>query len=86
MVESYCRKHTDKWEDTGITNKSDLQPGDILFQLYKGGGGHIAIYLGDGLVANAHYHGKAYAVIQDMYNGGGIHNSWRTYKVYRPVQ
>lgn len=86
MVESYCRKHTDKWEDTGITNKSDLQPGDILFQLYKGGGGHIAIYLGDGLVANAHYHGKAYAVIQDMYNGGGIHKSWRTYKVYRPVQ
>ena len=63
-----------------------LQPGDILFQLYKGGGGHIAIYLGDGLVANAHYHGKAYAVIQDMYNGGGIHKSWRTYKVYRPVQ
>ncbi|MBQ9014735.1 MAG: C40 family peptidase [Firmicutes bacterium] len=86
MIVDYCSKHTDKWLDTGITRQEDMQPGDILFQLYKGGGGHIAVYLGDGLVANAHYHGKAYGVVQSMYNGGGIHKSWRTFKVYRPLQ
>lgn len=86
-IESYCRAHQDKWLDTGITSESEMEPGDVLFQLYSGGGGHIAIYLGDGLVANAHYHGKSYGVIQDMHNGGGIsRNSWKTFKVYRPIQ
>lgn len=86
-VENYCRNHTDKWEDTGITSEKDMKPGDVLFQLYKGGGGHICVYLGDGLVANAHYHGKTYGVIQPMHNGGGIsRHSWKTFKVYRPIQ
>ena len=86
-IESYCARHTDKWENTGITSESQMQPGDVLFQLYSGGGGHIAIYLGDGLVANAHYHGKSYGVVQDMHNGGGIsRHSWKTFKVYRPIQ
>lgn len=44
----------------------NLQPGDVIFYLKKGGGGHIAIYLGNGKIANAHYVGKTYGRIQNF--------------------
>lgn len=84
-VEKHCRKNKDKWKLTGIKSVSDMQPGDIVFQLYKGGGGHILVYLGNDRVANAHYVSKTYGIIE----GKGLIQSksrCRTYNVYRPIK
>lgn len=56
---------SDKFDLVGCKTDKGLQPGDIIYQLYKGGGGHIFIYLGDGKIANAHYNGKTYGRVQN---------------------
>lgn len=38
--------------------------GDIVIQKYNSGGGHIMIYLGSDRLANAHYNGKTYGLIE----------------------
>lgn len=63
-VEKHC-KNNPKWTNTGIKDLSKLQPGDVVFYLYDGGG-HIYIYVGDGKIANAHYRGKTYGIIQKL--------------------
>lgn len=63
-VEKHC-KGNPKWINTGIKDLSKLQPGDVVFYLYDGGG-HIYIYVGDGKIANAHYKGKTYGIIQKL--------------------
>lgn len=63
-VEKHC-KGNPKWINTGIKDLSKLQPGDVVFYLYDGGG-HIYIYVGDGKIANAHYRGKTYGIIQKL--------------------
>ena len=85
-VESYCRKHPEKWENTGITSESQMQPGDVVYQRFKSGGGHISIYLGDGKVANAHYVSKTYAVIEKFSSKVKSPGSVRKHIVYRAVQ
>ena len=63
-VEKHC-KNNSKWTNTGIKDLSKLQPGDVVFYLYKGGG-HIYIYIGNDKIANAHYNGKTYGIIQKL--------------------
>lgn len=76
-------KGNSRWQDTGIKDKAKMQPGDVIFQLYKGGGGHIFIYLGGGLIANAHYNGKTYGIVQDFSTAKAA-SKCKTYKCYRP--
>ena len=63
-VEKHCKSNP-KWTNTGIKDLSKLQPGDVVFYLYDGGG-HIYIYVGDGKIANAHYKGRTYGIIQKL--------------------
>lgn len=84
-VVKHCASHPELWEDTGITSQSDMQPGDVVFHTY-GGGGHIMIYLGDNLLANAHYVGKTFGVVEKASGYVKKRSSTKTYKVYRPVK
>lgn len=63
-VEKHC-KDNPLWKDTGIRDLDKLKPGDVVFYLYKGGG-HIYIYVGDKKIANAHYNGKTFGIIQKL--------------------
>ena len=81
-VEKHC-KGSKYWQTIkGITKMSQLKAGDVIFQLYKGGGGHIFIYLGDGKIANAHYNGKTYG-IQQKFSTTVSPSKCSTYNVYR---
>lgn len=64
-VEKHC-KDSKAWQTIkGIKNESQLKPGDVVFYKYPGGG-HIFIYLGNGKIANAHYNGKTYGIVQNI--------------------
>lgn len=63
-VEKHC-KDNPLWKNTGIRDLDELKPGDVVFYLYKGGG-HIYIYVGNGKIANAHYNGKTFGIIQKL--------------------
>lgn len=81
-VEKHC-KGNNKWQTIkGITKESQLKPGDVIFQLFKGSGGHIFIYLGNGKIANAHYVGKTYGIVQS-FSSTTKPSKCKTYNVYR---
>jgi peptidoglycan hydrolase-like protein with peptidoglycan-binding domain len=63
-VEKHC-KDNPLWKNTGIRDLDELKPGDVVFYLYKRGG-HIYIYVGNGKIANAHYNGKTFGIIQKL--------------------
>lgn len=69
------------WKLTGIKSTSKLEPGDVIYQEWSGGG-HISIYVGDGKIANAHYVGKTYGVIEKASNLKSA-NKCQIYNVYR---
>lgn len=69
------------WKMTGIKSTSKLEPGDVIYQEWSGGG-HISIYVGDGKIANAHYVGKTYGVIEKASNLKSA-NKCQIYNVYR---
>lgn len=81
-VLKHCKGNS-KWQDTGIKSFKQLKPGDVVFCQYSGGG-HIYIYLGNGLVANAHYkaHGGTYG-IQEKLSSMKAPSKCKTFKVYR---
>ena len=60
----HVKNHPETWERIKMTSRKQLQPGDVVRQIYKSGAGHIVVYLGHGRVANAHYYGKSYPVIE----------------------
>lgn len=80
-VEAYCKK-SDKWVNTGAKKLSDMKAGDVVFQLYKGGGGHIFICVGNSMIANAHYNGKTYGIIQ-KFSTAQAASKCKTYNCYR---
>ena len=80
-VEKHC-KDSKAWQTIkGIKNESQLKPGDVVFYKYPGGG-HIFIYLGNGKVANAHYNGKTYGIIQKL-STTRKPSQCKVYNVYR---
>jgi len=62
---------------------SKAEPGDIIYQLYKGGGGHILINLGDGKIANAHHEGKTYPIIEEYSKSVKPTSSCKKIIIYR---
>lgn len=83
-VVSHYKKNTDLWEEVGH-DPEDLMPGDVIFQLFKGGGGHISVYIGDGLIAQAHYkaHNGTYGIISDYSKYVKGEGGCNQYHIYR---
>lgn len=79
-VVKHCKVNP-KWKLTGIKSTSKLEPGDVIYQEWSGGG-HISIYVGGGKIANAHYVGKTYGVIEKASNLKSA-NKCQIYNVYR---
>lgn len=71
-----------KWKLTGVKTEKSMKPGDVIYQEYKGGGGHIFVYLGNGKVANAHYNGKTYG-ITEKFSAMKSASKCKVYNVYR---
>lgn len=80
-VEKHC-KGNPKWQLTGIKSTDKMLPGDVVFQNYKTSGGHIFIVLGNGKIANAHYKGKTYGIIENL-SSMRKPSYCKTYNVYR---
>lgn len=90
-IVSYMKKHTDKWKKTGISTKNEalMQPGDIIYQIYNSGTGHVCIYLGNGKIANAHYGGGTngtYGVIETYASKVKTKSKCKKFYVYRAVK
>lgn len=79
-VVKHCKVNS-RWKLTGIKSTSKLEPGDIIYQEWSGGG-HISIYVGGGKIANAHYVGKTYGVIEKVSNLKSA-SKCQIYNVYR---
>ena len=75
-VVKHCKKYPNKWKNMGHISFSAMRPGDIAYC-----GSHISVYLGDGLVANAHYNGKSYGVVEKAKN-----QIYGDYDIYRPIR
>ncbi len=83
-IEKHVAKYRDKWLVINMPDQSQLKPGDVLFQIYRGGGGHVMIYLGNGRVANAHYNGKTYGVVQSYSSQVHSKLGCKIFKAFRP--
>ena len=81
-------RHTDRFKKRfkllRNPKKKDLKPGDITVQIFHSGAGHTTIYLGGNRVANAHYYGKTYPVIEKYSNKVRSASDTRVFYVYRP--
>ena len=63
-VMPYVKKHPKKWKTIKNPKREDIRHGDIIYQIYKSGAGHIMIVTNDNRVANAHYVKNTYPIIQ----------------------
>ncbi|MDD6190890.1 MAG: peptidoglycan-binding domain-containing protein [Firmicutes bacterium] len=74
-----------KFEKVNVYKKEDFRPGDIIMVLFRGGGGHISIfveYKDTAYIANAHYSLKTYGV-RDAKAKTFKPSSYKMYSVYR---
>lgn len=87
-VVSHCNKNTDKWEQLEDKSEANLRPGDVIFQIFNGGGGHTCVYLGDGMVAQAHFisNGGTYGEISKYSHAVMSASRCKQYYVYRSKQ
>lgn len=86
----YLPAATDKWRKVDVYRARDMQPGDVILYLMKGGGGHISIYVeidDVGYIANAHYglSGGTYGILEYK-NRDFNPASYRSFAVYRAVK
>lgn len=90
-VLEYMKKHDDKWKRIKNPKKSELKKGDLIAQRWITGNGHISVYMGknkygDHLVANAHYYGKSYPVIQLYENKVRSASRCKWFYAFRPKE
>ncbi|MCI7145036.1 MAG: peptidoglycan-binding protein [Clostridiales bacterium] len=86
---TYLPGTTSKWKKVSVTKVKDMQPGDIIMYLNKGGGGHICVYVevnDVGYIANAHYQDKGgcYGVMDAKAKDYNPSN-YKSFAVYRQV-
>ena len=65
-IEAHAKKHKKKWKKLRTAKEKRMKPGDVIYQIFDSGAGHVSIYMGNGRIANAHYYGKTYLVIQSF--------------------
>lgn len=53
-----------KWKKIKNPKRKQLKPGDVTYQIFHDKIGHVTIYMGGNKVANAHYYGRSYPVIE----------------------
>lgn len=80
-VEPYIAKNKDKYKTVNNPKYEDLKPGDVIYELYNGGGGHISIFTKDHRLYQAQHNGKAYPHIVKYEDQ--IHGSHKKFCVYR---
>lgn len=81
------KRGKEKWKAIKVYDRGKIPHGAVVFQIKKSGAKHITIKMGTNRVANAHYVGKTYPIIQKAYgNGGKIwpKSKCKTFKVYVP--
>lgn len=83
-IEAHCKKHRKKWKKIRTAKRSRMKPGDVIYQIFDSGAGHVSIYLGGNRIANAHYYGKTYGVVQKFSNHVRSASQCRKSYVYRP--
>ena len=64
--------------------RSQLKRGDITVQVFNSGAKHTTVYMGNNRVANAHYYGKSYPVIEKCSSKVRKPSECRKFYVYRP--
>lgn len=80
--------NSDKFTKVSINSVSDYEPGDLIYYVNKGHGGHICVYVeidGVGYIAEASYSLKAFGRITQkahVYHP----SSFKIFGVYRPCQ
>ena len=80
-VEPHMAKNKDKYKVINNPTQEEMLPGDIIYELYKGGGGHISIFLKAHRIAQAQYNGKTYPHVQKYEKQ--IKDSHKKFCVYR---
>lgn len=81
-VIKHCKDNS-KWTLTKVKSIDKMKAGDIVYQEYKGGGGHISVYLGNNKIANAHYNGKTYGIIEKASDYIKSSSKYKVFNVYR---
>lgn len=61
MKTDHFKKH---WKRLKNPERKQLKKGDITYQIFHGRIGHVTVYMGGNRVANAHFYGKSYPVIE----------------------
>ena len=65
----YVKNHPKKWKLIKNPKRGDIESGDIIYQIYKSGAGHICIKMkAYNRIANAHYVKNTYPIIQAYSN------------------
>lgn len=65
----YVKNHPKKWKLIKNPKHGDIESGDIIYQIYKSGAGHICIKMkAYNRIANAHYVKNTYPIIQAYSN------------------
>ena len=81
MKTEHFRKH---WKKLKNPTRKQLKPGDITYQIFHGRIGHVTVYMGGNKVANAHYFGKSYPVIEKYSSKVRKPSNVVTYYAFRP--
>ena len=84
----YLLSHKNLWKATNVYRAKDMLPGDIIYYMKKGGGGHICIYIevrGVGYIAEAGYVSKRYGVIARKAPNWSP-SAYKFFKVFRAVK
>ena len=84
MKTSHAKK---RWKSVKVSSWKNIPRGAITFQIKKSGAKHITVKLKGNRLANAHYVGKTYPIIQKAYGKGGKlwgKDNCKTAKVYVP--
>ena len=80
-VEPYMAKNKNKYRQIDNPTQDEMEPGDIIYELYKGGGGHISIFMKPHRIAQAQYNGKTYPHVKKYEDQ--IKKSHKKFCVYR---
>lgn len=72
------------WKKLKNPERKQLKKGDITYQIFHGRIGHVTVYMGGNRVANAHYYGKSYPVIEKYSSKVRKPSNVVKYYVFRP--
>ena len=72
------------WKKLKNPTRKQLKPGDVTYQIFHDRIGHVTVYMGGNRVANAHFFGKSYPVIEKYSSKVRKPSNVVKYYVFRP--